>query len=250
VRPNAPSFPQPIDFLVFDHRAWQLVDDASIEEVTYDPQDRDAARGTPSDHCPIAVSLELAAPDDGEGEEEPDTDTTDLDLLYAPAEGLEGEELRSVLHEIAKQGHSRLSYADVWGALDFTDEDPDNPDNVILLYTGRSHPKADKVSTVLNPDHNNDSWNREHVWPKSHGFPSQGSSRTPTSITFARRTSPATPISATSTSTRASSRTPIALPGAMRTASSRAMRLRAMSPGCYFTWTSATPATTACQTSL
>jgi endonuclease I len=167
-----PSFPQPIDFLVFDDRAWRLVDEISFQEITYDPQDRDAARGTPSDHCPIAVTLELGAP--GDGDEEGDTDTTDLDLLYAPAEGLEGEELRSVLHEIAKQGHSRLSYADLWGALDFTDEDPDNPDNVILLYTGRSHPKADKVSTVLNPDHDDDSWNREHVWPKSHGFPSQG----------------------------------------------------------------------------
>jgi endonuclease I len=67
-----------------------------------------------------------------------------------------------------------MSYAEVWGALDFTDEDPDNADNVILLYTGRSHPKPDKVSSVLNPNHDNDSWNREHVWPKSHGFPSEG----------------------------------------------------------------------------
>jgi serine protease len=120
------------------------------------------------------VTLELVARDDGDDGEEPDTNTTDLDLLYAPAEGREGEELRGVLHEIAKRGHSRLSYAEVWDALDFTDEDPDDPDNVILLYTGRSHPKTDKVSTVLNPDHDNDSWNREHVWPKSHGFPSQG----------------------------------------------------------------------------
>jgi endonuclease I len=62
----------------------------------------------------------------------------------------------------------------VWGALDFTDEDPANADNVILLYTGRSHPKPDKVSSVLIPDHDNDSWNREHVWPRSHGVPSEG----------------------------------------------------------------------------
>jgi hypothetical protein len=102
-----PSFPQPIDFLVFDDRAWQLVDEASFAEITYDPEDQDLARGTPSDHCPIAVTLELAPADGG------DTDTTDLDLLYAPAEGLEGEDLRRVLHDIAKQGHSRLSYAEV-----------------------------------------------------------------------------------------------------------------------------------------
>ena len=27
---------------------------------------------------------------------------------------------------------------------------------------------------MLNPAHDNDSWNREHVWPRSHGFPSEG----------------------------------------------------------------------------
>jgi len=169
-----PSFPQAIDFLVFDDRAWQMVDEASFEEITYDPEDQELARGTPSDHCAIAVSLDLTAEDGGDDDEQPDTDPTDLDLLYAPAEGLEGDELRGVLHEIAQQGHSRLSYAEVWGALDFTDEDPENPGNVILLYTGRSHPKTDKVSSVLNPNHDDDSWNREHVWPKSHGFPSAG----------------------------------------------------------------------------
>lgn len=58
--------------------------------------------------------------------------------------------------------------------LDFTDGDPENPDNVILLYTGRSHSKPNKVSGTLNPDHNDESWNREHVWPNSHGFPSEG----------------------------------------------------------------------------
>jgi endonuclease I len=167
-----PAFPQPIDFLVFDDRAWQMVDQESFQEITYDPEDQDLQRGTPSDHCAIAVSLEFPA--EGDGDDDEPSDTTDLDLLYAPAAGLEGEELKSVLHEIAQRGHSPLSYAEVWGALDFTDEDPDNPDNVILLYTGRSHPKPDKVSSALNPDHDDDSWNREHVWPKSHGFPSEG----------------------------------------------------------------------------
>ena len=150
-----------------------MVDEASFREITHDPEDRNPARGTSSDHCPIAVTVELGAADDGE-DPPSDTDTTDLDLLHAPPDGLEGEELRRVLHEIAEEGHRRLSYAEVWSALDFTDEDPDNPDNVILLYTGRSHPKPDKVSSTLNPNHNNDSWNREHVWPKSHGFPSEG----------------------------------------------------------------------------
>ncbi|HSA82371.1 MAG TPA: hypothetical protein VLE23_16255 [Geminicoccaceae bacterium] len=58
--------------------------------------------------------------------------------------------------EILLEKDGRLSYTEVWGALDFTDGDPANPNNVILLYTGRSHPKADKVSSTLNPNHNND----------------------------------------------------------------------------------------------
>jgi hypothetical protein len=51
--------PRPIDFLVFDDRAWQLVDQASFRQVTYDAADQDEARGTPSDHCPVAVDLRL-----------------------------------------------------------------------------------------------------------------------------------------------------------------------------------------------
>jgi hypothetical protein len=238
-----PAFPQPIDFLVFDDRAWHMVDEASFQEITYDPEDEDLERGTPSDHCAIAVSLELTAEDDGDDDEP--SDTTDLDPLYAPAAGLEGEELKGVLHEIAERGHSRLSYAEVWGALDFTDEDLDNPDNVILLYTGRSHPKPDKVSTVLNPDHDDDSWNREHVWPKSHGFPSAGQLAHTDVHHLARPTSPATPIAAASTSMRASSRMPSAPQGAMPTASSHVMQSRATWRGCCSTWTSAMPVPTA-----
>jgi serine protease len=80
--------------------------------------------------------------------------------------------LRLALHEAAERGHERLTYDDVWRALDRTDEDPANPGNVILLYTGRSQPKADKDSTALNPETpTNQSWNREHVWPRSHGLP-------------------------------------------------------------------------------
>jgi hypothetical protein len=59
--------------------------------------------------------------------------------------------LRLALHEAAERGHERLTYDDVWDALGRTDEDPANPGNVILLYTGRSHPKADKDSTAATP---------------------------------------------------------------------------------------------------
>lgn len=62
-----------------------------------------------------------------------------------------------------------LSYSEVWTALTYTDEDPTNPDNVLLLYTGNSIPKNHNASG--NNSNNQDYWNREHVWAKSHGFP-------------------------------------------------------------------------------
>lgn len=50
-------FAQPIDFLVFDERAWQQVDQASFRETTFDPADQDVDRGTPSDHCAKSVEI-------------------------------------------------------------------------------------------------------------------------------------------------------------------------------------------------
>lgn len=90
------------------------------------------------------------------------------DVYYAPAMGLEGFELRAALHSIVKTGHIRLTYAQVWSALQYADEDPNNTANVLLLYSGRS---ADKNDRDGQPGFDNDSWNREHVWAKSYGFP-------------------------------------------------------------------------------
>jgi endonuclease/exonuclease/phosphatase family metal-dependent hydrolase/predicted esterase len=52
------GFTEPIDFLVFDDRAWRSVDEPSFEEMVYDAGDWDARRRTPSDHCPIVVALD------------------------------------------------------------------------------------------------------------------------------------------------------------------------------------------------
>lgn len=75
---------------------------------------------------------------------------------------------RSALHTDIKAGHTQLTYNQVWTALITTDEDPIDSDNVILLYTGKSIPKTQNASVSNNAP---DSWNREHVWSKSHGFP-------------------------------------------------------------------------------
>ncbi|GGF47375.1 extracellular ribonuclease [Marmoricola endophyticus] len=81
---------------------------------------------------------------------------------YAGTSGLSGSALEAKLHTIVSTGVTRLSYDDVWTALQDTDQDPANPSNVIELYTGRSIAKSNHGGGV-------DQWNREHVWAKSHG---------------------------------------------------------------------------------
>jgi len=65
--------------------------------------------------------------------------------------------------------HKQLGYSEVWTALTYTDQDPAIADNILLIYSGRSIPKAENGSGSAST--NQDYWNREHVWAKSHGFP-------------------------------------------------------------------------------
>ncbi|MBU3107911.1 endonuclease [Clostridium gasigenes] len=98
----------------------------------------------------------------GSSDESTTKTTTSYDnTYYAEAMGKTGTTLKSTLHNIIDD-NTKLSYSAVWNALMDTDEDPDNSNNVILLYTGRSQAKNTKGSGVNN-------WNREHVWAKSHG---------------------------------------------------------------------------------
>ncbi|ANU10817.1 deoxyribonuclease I [Planococcus antarcticus DSM 14505] len=80
---------------------------------------------------------------------------------YETANGLQGTALKAELHEIIDD-HFQLSYSQVWDALNITDEDPNNLNNVLLLYSGQSRSKS------LNGGNVGD-WNREHTWAKSHG---------------------------------------------------------------------------------
>ena len=84
---------------------------------------------------------------------------------YSPAEGKTGNELKSALYDIIK-GHVEYPYTskgtDVWDILKETDRDPNNPANVILLYTG--------LSVDAEQEYNDGKgWTREHVWAKIHG---------------------------------------------------------------------------------
>jgi endonuclease I len=80
---------------------------------------------------------------------------------YASAIGKTGSGLRTALHDIVKV-QTKITYAQVWEALQATDEDPANHGNVILIYSGRSQSKTRNGGEP-------DDWNREHVWAQSHG---------------------------------------------------------------------------------
>ncbi len=88
------------------------------------------------------------------------------ELYYNGTEDLQGALLEQRL-QIIIDGHKQFAYHQVWDQLGYTDEDPLIPDNVILLYTGRSHPWVKRDQGFNEPE----VWNREHVWAHSHGFP-------------------------------------------------------------------------------
>lgn len=95
-------------------------------------------------------------------------DTINLPAYYVNTSGKSGEALKTALNNVLR-GHLRFSYAEVWDAISYTDEDPANTSNVILLYAGRSQAKTFRAGTSSSLD----AWNREHVWAKSHGFPNE-----------------------------------------------------------------------------
>tara|TARA_S200000501_G_scaffold376710_1_gene432538 strand:- start:2226 stop:3356 length:1131 start_codon:yes stop_codon:yes gene_type:complete len=101
---------------------------------------------------------------------------------YSQAEGKSGIDLKESIHQIIAN-HNVFPYTssntDTWDILQLSDQDPLNNDNMILVYTERSQDKlyrdgSGNYSSFENGNGTqNNSWNREHVWPKSHGFPNQ-----------------------------------------------------------------------------
>ena len=84
---------------------------------------------------------------------------------YDAAAGKEGENLKAALYGIIK-GHIAFPYSssstDVWDILKETDRDPNNPANVVGIYSGFSMDAAKEYDSGTG-------WNREHVWAKSRG---------------------------------------------------------------------------------
>lgn len=81
--------------------------------------------------------------------------------------------LRITLHETIDD-HQRYPYTatttDTWDILEFADEDPLNASRILDVYKNASYAKAGGGNTE---------YNREHTWPKSYGFPTDGSTNYP-----------------------------------------------------------------------
>ena len=84
--------------------------------------------------------------------------------VASPQGSIDVASLREQIHASLKTGHSRVSYARAYIALGEIFEDPNNSGNVVLFYSNRSQPKT----LVVDVD-KHDGWNREHLWPQSHG---------------------------------------------------------------------------------
>ncbi|MBS4752245.1 endonuclease [Nocardioides sp. zg-ZUI104] len=87
--------------------------------------------------------------------------TADPGGYYAPVAGKTGAALHDALHDLIDE-QTKISYSTVWDALKVTDADPANSANVLTFYSGVSMPKSANGG-------NSGNWNREHVWPQSHG---------------------------------------------------------------------------------
>ncbi len=81
--------------------------------------------------------------------------------------------MRQSLHDVI-DGHTKIPYTasstDTWDVLNQADEDPLQSTHILDLYRNRDLPKQSG---------GNNYYNREHTWPKSYGFPDDGSSNKP-----------------------------------------------------------------------
>lgn len=97
---------------------------------------------------------------------------TSTEEYYQSATGKTGGELKTALYYIIKDNvvipYTTKTEGDdynVWEALKITDEDPNDTNNVLLIYTRRSELKSN-----TDGGSGGDLWNREHIWAKSYGL--------------------------------------------------------------------------------
>lgn len=80
-----------------------------------------------------------------------------------------GTTLKSQLHNII-DNHTFLFYSEARSALQVTDRDPNDPSNIILAYDRTSLDVSGLFASGIPGWDSGNSWNREHVWPRSRGI--------------------------------------------------------------------------------
>lgn len=96
---------------------------------------------------------------------------------------LNGTALKAVLATRIINTHTNsLSYGNIWNALKIVDENPENSNQVLLIYGWPGVTSGDKTRVkgkhnILSGNNNTTlNWNREHVYPQSLGNPPLGQS--------------------------------------------------------------------------
>lgn len=129
------------------------------------------------------LALSLISCNKKEENKEPDNEPTnqlldkdgnkllELSEYYLPIAGKldTKDSLKNKLHALIEQSHTKhLTYKECWTAVEQADEDPNNSNNVICIYSGQSILKSKHVGSAGQAGQ----WNREHLFPQSRGFKS------------------------------------------------------------------------------
>lgn len=76
--------------------------------------------------------------------------------------------LRATLATRLRTGFDNVGYSNSWAPIKRVWQDPLNSNNVILIYTGDSRPKADQCGGACEDgSYLTGAWSREHIWPQS-----------------------------------------------------------------------------------
>ncbi|UZR92272.1 endonuclease I family protein [Chondrinema litorale] len=89
------------------------------------------------------------------------TEVPEYEAYYSGLEELDGEALAKGLYQKIK-GHKTFTYRQCYDILMELDQDPDNSNNVIGIYSNFSMDAAKQYD-------DGNGWNREHIWAKSYG---------------------------------------------------------------------------------
>ena len=122
--------------------------------------------------CLVFCIASIAAGCSSEQGGPPDIDPAEfresVDDYYVGIDMSDPVRLQASLHELIKD-HVRIDFTasapnqeDVWHVIEQADADPNVPGNVLDIYRNASFPRAGG---------SNPSYHREHIWPKSVGFP-------------------------------------------------------------------------------